>query len=206
MRTAPVVFALCWLTAIPGFGQQTSRVTSDSSVVMPAGRLVVTADAESVQVMVDGHGSGMAPLILDSLPPGSYHITAFRPGAASWFTRTDSLTVALAPGESREITMSVFTRFRLVPASLPDVSPLLRESEGLTGRKIALYASGGVAVVAGVAAAYFKINADDRNDAYHLTGNPSLLDERRRLDTSAGIAFAATQIGFAIFSYLLLSD
>ncbi len=102
--------------------------------------------------------------------------------------------------------MSVFSRFRLAPASLPDVSPLLRESDGLTGRKFALYASGGVAVVAGVAAAYFKINADDRNDAYHLTGDPSLLDERRRLDTAAGFAFAATQIGFAIFSYLLLTD
>ncbi len=68
------------------------------------------------------------------------------------------------------------------------------------------YISGATAVLAGIATAYLKIKADDRQDQYVLTGDPSLQAERVRLDRGAAITYVVTQISFGIFAYFLLSD
>jgi hypothetical protein len=69
-----------------------------------------------------------------------------------------------------------------------------------------LYVSGGATLVAGVAAAYFKIKADGKNALFQDTGDPALQRETHRLDISAALALLATQVGFAFFTYFLLSD
>jgi hypothetical protein len=69
-----------------------------------------------------------------------------------------------------------------------------------------LYISSGVALISGVASAYFKITADERQEAYQRSGDPLALSERKRLDTAAGICFAVAQISLALFSYFLLSE
>jgi hypothetical protein len=86
-----------------------------------------------------------------------------------------------------------------------DNTALIEAGEG-GPRALRLYISGGVAVAAGVASAYLKIAADERQEAYSLTGDPSILSERRRFDTAAGITFAVTQIALGLFSYYLLSE
>lgn len=179
---------------------------ADSLLVIPPARLIVSADLDSSAVYLDGSPVGFTPLTLDTVSAGTHTLLVVSSSPASWFAKTDSLTLVLVPGETRHLNFSVVRPLRFEPAAAPGVSAILRGTTGHNGRTIALYTSGGIAIVAGIAAAYFKISADDRNDAYGITGNPALLEERRRLDTAAGIAFAATQIGFVVFSYLLLSE
>jgi len=85
-------------------------------------------------------------------------------------------------------------------------SPYVSALPGWSPRRIGLYVSGGTSVLAGVAAAYFKIAADDRQAAFLETRDPAILSERKRLDTWAGITFAVTQAALAVFSYLLISE
>ena len=89
---------------------------------------------------------------------------------------------------------------------LPDDSPYFTSEPKWSSRRVGLYVSGGTAVLAGIAAAYLKISADDRQAAYQETGNPALLTQRQRLDTWAGVSFALTQVGLAVFSYLLITE
>ena len=65
---------------------------------------------------------------------------------------------------------------------------------------------GGVAVAAGIAAAYFKIKADGQNVLFQQSGDASFQRETNRLDTSAAISLLVTEVGFGFFSYYLLSD
>jgi hypothetical protein len=89
---------------------------------------------------------------------------------------------------------------------IDEETPFITGVTGWNTRRIGLYVSGGVSVLAGVAAAYFKIAADDKQSAYLETGDPSLLSDRRRLDTWAGISLAVTQAGLAFLSYLLITE
>jgi hypothetical protein len=82
----------------------------------------------------------------------------------------------------------------------------LNESGPSSKTSLRFYLAGGATILSGVAAAYFKIKADDRNALYELTGDPALRDETHRLDTAAGISLLATEIGFALLTYYLLSD
>jgi hypothetical protein len=85
-------------------------------------------------------------------------------------------------------------------------SPHLLQNDALGSRHLPLYISASATILSGVAAAYFKIKADDRYQHYALTGNPSLHAETQRLDTAAGVALAATQLSLGVFAYFLLSD
>ncbi len=199
-RAATVLYLLMCTTAAA------ASDPADSSLVLLPARLIISADGDSSAILIDGRFAGVTPLTLDTVSAGTHTLVAVSRDPGSWFAKSDSVTIALAPGETHSLKFSVISQLRFEPAALPEASPLLRGNTGQNGRTIALYTSGGVAIVAGIAAAYFKISADERNDAYVTTGNPALLDERRRLDTAAGIALAATQIGFAVFSYLLLAE
>lgn len=84
-------------------------------------------------------------------------------------------------------------------------SPLL-PSPSWNPRKIGLFASGGVAILAGIGAAYFKIAADGKQESYLATGDPALASERRRLDTLAGVSLALTQAGIIVLTYLLTTE
>lgn len=89
-------------------------------------------------------------------------------------------------------------------SDLPE-GPMSNEVTG--GRSsLKIFIAGGAALAAGVATAYFKIKADGRNQQFLETGIPSLRDDMRRLDTAAAISLVVTQIGFAFFSYFLLSE
>lgn len=80
-------------------------------------------------------------------------------------------------------------------------------SAGAPGRNpVPVYLTGAAAVLSGAAAAYFKVKADNRYASYRISGNPALLRETNQLDTSAGIALAATQLSLGLFAYLLLSE
>jgi hypothetical protein len=69
-----------------------------------------------------------------------------------------------------------------------------------------IYLTTGSTVLTGVAAAYFKLKADNHYDSYRQTGNRSSLDQVRRYDTAAGIALIASEASLLLLTYLLLSQ
>lgn len=82
----------------------------------------------------------------------------------------------------------------------------LKELDGGDNKPIGLYIAGAATVVSGVAAAYFKVKADGKYQQYLDTGNNTLLSQTNDLDTAAGIAIAATQVGLGLFTYFLFSQ
>lgn len=64
----------------------------------------------------------------------------------------------------------------------------------------------GTAAVLGASAAYYKIEADKKYDAYLINRNSSSLNEVDRLDTISGIALGAFQINFGVLLYFLLFE
>ncbi len=68
-----------------------------------------------------------------------------------------------------------------------------------------VYLASGTTVLAGVAAAYFKIKADGRYNDYRLSGDTGTLDEVHRLDRFSGIALVTSELSLIALSYLLLS-
>jgi hypothetical protein len=79
-------------------------------------------------------------------------------------------------------------------------------SNGQEGRTARLYISAGVLLVSGIATVWFKNTADQRQEAYSITGDPYLLAESRRLDTAAAISLGVLQVNIGLFLYFLLSD
>jgi hypothetical protein len=69
-----------------------------------------------------------------------------------------------------------------------------------------LYLAGGGAVLAGAAAAYFKMKADDANNEYLLTKNPGSASDRDRFDTTSGVFLIVTQVSLGLFLAFLMSD
>lgn len=83
---------------------------------------------------------------------------------------------------------------------------IFKTTDGSSKKDLGLYISGAATIIGGVTAAYLKTRADGKYHDYLLTGNRQLLTDTRRLDTAAGIAIVATQIGLGLFTYLILSQ
>ena len=64
----------------------------------------------------------------------------------------------------------------------------------------------GSAISLGVAAAYYKIKADDKYDEYLSSRDKTLLDQTEKYDLISGIAFGILQINFGALIYLFLTN
>jgi hypothetical protein len=69
-----------------------------------------------------------------------------------------------------------------------------------------LYIAGAATVLSGTAAAYLKIQADNRYQRYLATNDPAILSKTRSLDTAAAAALIATQVSVALLAYFLLNE
>lgn len=83
---------------------------------------------------------------------------------------------------------------------------LFKRSDDFAPGRFKAYASAGVTILAGAAAAYFKVRADDQYQSYLATNNPALLHETHRLDTASAISLAVAEVGMAVFMYFFLSE
>jgi hypothetical protein len=101
-----------------------------------------------------------------------------------------SLTVPLARHWTRDGT-----------SGLPMVLP-----ESADGRTLPAVLSGAGAILAGAAAAYLKIEADERNATYRRSLDPRILAERDRLDRAAAFSLVIMQVGMGVLMYILLTD
>ena len=159
-------------------------------------RVMVITDPSGAIVYMGDSAAGTTPCVLASGPGGfPANVTVVRKG----YERTILSLPKGDPGIARVELQKIWQ------SEQPD-SPLMTESGSSEHTGFRLYVAGGVAVAAGVAAAYFKIKADGRNALFQQSGDPSLQRETARLDTSAAISLLITEVGFGFFSYYLLSD
>jgi hypothetical protein len=109
---------------------------------------------------------------------------------------------AANPGMASRGVLRVPLRARMDPATQPDRA-LLTDSRPSPTR---LYLTGGGAILAGAAAAYFKTKADNTNNDYLLTRDPALASKRNRFDTTSGVFLVVTQVSLGLFLAFLLSE
>jgi hypothetical protein len=83
------------------------------------------------------------------------------------------------------------------------VTSIRRKDQGIP---LPLFVTGGTALISGIAAASWKVRADEVYAAYRTTPDPSARERTRRLDTSAAVALAAMQVSIGLFMYFLLSE
>ena len=159
-------------------------------------RVMVVTDPSGALVYIGDSAAGTTPLMLTS---GARSLPSDVSVVRSGYDRT----IVPLPGSGSGVARAVLHKMW---QSEPPESPFMSESGSSERTGLRLYVAGGLTVAAGAAAAYFKIKADGRNELYQASGNPAFRDETRRLDVSAAIALVATQIGFAFFTYYLLSD
>jgi hypothetical protein len=203
MNSRRIFITICALLA--GISSR-AMGAGDTATVPTTARLVITCDLDSSIVFLDGSIAGITPITLDSVVSGNHHLLVRSKNSGSWYRKADSANVFLMPGETRELRFSVLLPFKFEPGYKDGFPPIVLRKNGNNGRTIGIWASGGAAVVAGIAAAYLKITADDRNETYLKSGNSAVLDERKKLDFAAGVALIATQLGFMLFAYFLLGE
>jgi hypothetical protein len=126
---------------------------------------------------------------------------------------TRATRIAIGGGRFRPATATLddFVRgtllVRLEPVSPDDMPQVLAATELLPEppSSTGLVISGIASVAFGVAAAYFKGGADRAADQYLVTRDPSLLQERDRMDNGAALAVVGMQVSLGLFMYFLLS-
>jgi hypothetical protein len=108
----------------------------------------------------------------------------------------------LAAAQRGVVTAVLTPRWQKDPleSSLPGEENLRRSSSWR------LYVTGATTVLSGIAAAYLKIQADEKYASYGTTADPVLLSETHRLDRASAIALVATQVSLGLFAYFLLSE
>ncbi len=129
------------------------------------------------------------PGVLSPATPLTFRLTGYAPATATLsLAENGILRIPLRASSDQEVTFDQ----TMAAAAGP---PHLR-----------LYLTGGGAVLAGAAAAYFKVKADDANNEFLATGDPSFASERDRFDTTSGVFLAVTQISLGLFLAFLMSE
>ena len=158
-------------------------------------RVMIITDPSGAVVFAGDSALGNSPLVLSlssGAPSGAFSVEK------QGYERT---VVPLPPGRGG-IMRAVLKK--LWQSEAPE-GALVNESTG-DRSSLRLYVAGGATLLSGIAAAYFKIRADNRNADFLAHGSPALRDETRRLDTAAAISLLATEIGFGFLTYFLLAD
>jgi hypothetical protein len=138
---------------------------------------------------------GVTPLILrpNLIPPDS------------------SLTIRKKGFNPVSSSLALAARGVLVVPLLPSGEPSeendwrLASAPGSRKNVLPLWVAGGSALVFGGFSAYYKLAADDQQQAFLATGNPYNAAERSRLDKLSALYFVAAQIGLGAFIAFLLS-
>ena len=152
-------------------------------VVLPR-ILRITSEPYGARVYAGDSLAGTTPMLLDA-------------GAGAAMVR-----LSLDGYEDAVMPLSGDLHAMLVPVSGTPGTAL--SSEPLRGMG-PMYLTGGGAIVAGAAAAYFKIKADAAYADYRQSGDAAKLDDVRRLDLLSGISLAVGELSLFALTYQLLS-
>lgn len=159
-------------------------------------RIFITSDPFGAVVYAGDSAVGTTPVVLQ---PGfaAIHSRLFLEKAGYERTQVDLLNKSAG-------TYAIPLKRSSLLEGNADVLPGELHPGGET--PVRLYLSGAAAILAGGAAAYFKVRADNAYADYRITRNPAHLSKTKRLDTAAGIALAATQLSLGLFTYFLLAE
>ena len=175
---------------LPG---QTRTVSYRLRVFIP-----LHSDPAGAELFINDSLAGVTPLLLK---PSDIREDARLELRLKGFEPMPVLPSALT-GETA-LTLALKGGWQGEPAEAPtDLLPV----QPWNARKVGLFVSGGVSILAGIGAAYFKISADEKQEAYLASGDPGLASERKRLDTLAGVSLAFAQAGIIVLSYLLITE
>jgi hypothetical protein len=158
----------------------------------------VRSDPPGAAVYINDSLAGITPLLLK---PSSIQKDSRLTLKLSGF-ETSTLSPGALIGESA-LTVALKAGWQAGPDG---PSPFLPDRPAWSSRSVGLYVSGGVSVLAGIGAAWLKIAADDKQEAFLMTGDPALASERKRLDTWSGVSLAVAQAGIMVLSYLLITE
>lgn len=171
-----------------GPGQTVSR-----TFVLETWILVATSPM-GAEISTEDSLLGTTPLIvrpgmLSPATPLTFRLRGYETATANLAMATDGiLRIPLRARPGPDVTFDE-----------PDGAPAHRS-------RLRLYLTGGGAVLAGAAAAYFKVKADNANNDFILTQNPAFSSDRDRFDTTSGVFLAVTQITLGLFLAFLMSE
>jgi hypothetical protein len=150
------------------------------------GRIMISSTPSGAEVFRGDSLLGLTPFLLPGSLPGRFTVR----------------TLGLSPlGLSLDSTMR--GNFQLnFPGGQQMPTPLPKDGS----RETRLIATGAVAVVAGILAASFKIKADNAQNAYLDSRNPTTSSSANTLDLKAGISLAVMQASIFLFSWFLLQE
>jgi hypothetical protein len=159
-------------------------------------RFLVTSNPFGADVFLSDSLIGTTPLILNTnalITPSTLRLqkSGFEPSVVEMSENKRSVLAA---------------NLKKIWQSGANEESIFREPHTKGSSNVRLYLTGATTILSGVAAAYFKVKADDRYSSYIQGRDPILLDETNRLDTAAAVALVATQVSFVLFTYFILSD
>lgn len=177
----------------------------DDTVIIAAGettriratlrrRLLLMSEPGGVPVYLGDSLAGFTPFLLSQPWIAQPQEVTLRPPASS-------PAGLLSADARRGVAHFLFTQER--PPAYPGAVHLLHEEPG---PPIRLYVAGGAALVSGIAAAAWKVRADEVYAEYRAGRDPAARDRTRRLDTASAVALAAMQISLGLFVYFVFSE
>ena len=195
VREIVVVLVLCLV-----FVGRESQAQNDSGFVS------ITSNIDDANIYCDSLFIGTTPLPDVSLPAGKHSITVIDGTLFQWNAPRKDREIDISGGAS----MIVHVDFPADSAKDLRHGVTLQHDILIEPRRVEshplLVSGGAVALISGIATAYYKIQADNRYDKFLATGDRQLLDETHRYDTMAAVTLALSQVGLVIVAYYLLSE
>jgi hypothetical protein len=183
-----------------------ATVESDTLMLKPGEARVLHYSLRSM-ISIDTRPSGARVLSGDTLigvTPFLLRRDIVSPGTPLAVVKGGFESVMIRPEEAYRGTLRIELRpvWSANPQSASDVAPSISSSSSAMKISIAC----GATVLAGIAAASMRIQADDMEARYLATGDPRYLGQRDHYDLQGAVALVLTEIGVGFICYLLLSE
>ena len=152
------------------------------------------------KVLLDSEKIGLTPIFFKLFENEGKNVTLSKQGFAD-------TTFAVGLGEKRFFDVKLKRHLEDIEISRAAMNDKLRSNSRSKRR---LYTAGGLALVSGALALYFREKGNDRYDRYRSTGEPGAADrffaDAKRYDRFAAAAFGVFQVSFVASFYFFLKD
>lgn len=159
-------------------------------------RFLILSVPSGAEVFIGDSSGGPTPLLLSMQGSDSLRsITLRKPGY-------DTALVDLSEARRGLATVALQKRWGEDPEGDETTEIAIDQKQSA----LRIYLAGAVTVGFGTAAAYFKIQADRRNEQYLANMTPSGQSQVRVYDTASAICLVFAEVGFGFLTYFLLAE